>query len=257
MRLKLIACKAIYRELAYVTAFSENIVDVTWVRQGLHERPEQLRDALQKEIDAVESGTDSHTNRICSRGEGSGVADDFDAILLGYGLCSNATTGICAHKHRLVIPKAHDCITFFLGSKELYASYFQSIPGCYWFTASWIENTNMPGENSWKRMTQMFKEKGYDDETIEYLLTESGGLNNYSNIGYIRMPFLDRPSYRQISMDAAKFFGWNFHEIEGKLDLMERFIAGDWDEKDFLVLEPGETAAQSYDEDVIKKVVVS
>ena len=113
MRLKLIACKALYRELAYVTAFSENIVDVTWVRQGLHERPEQLREALQKEIDAVESGADTHTNRICARGEGSGVADAFDAILLGYGLCSNAVTGICAHKHRLVIPKAHDCITFF------------------------------------------------------------------------------------------------------------------------------------------------
>ena len=54
-------------------------------------------------------------------------------------------------------------------------------------------------------------------------------------------------------MDAAKFFGWNFHEIEGKLDLLERFIAGDWDEKDFLVLEPGETAAQSYDDEIIKK----
>ena len=130
MRLKLIACKALYRELAYVTAFSENIVDMTWVRQGLHERPEQLREALQKEIDAVESGADTHTNRICARGEGSGVADDFDAILLGYGLCSNAVTGICAHKHRLVIPKAHDCITFFLGSKEQYASCFQAIPGC-------------------------------------------------------------------------------------------------------------------------------
>ena len=68
MRLKLIACKALYRELAYVTAFSENIVDMTWVRQGLHERPEQLREALQKEIDAVESGVDTHTNRICARG---------------------------------------------------------------------------------------------------------------------------------------------------------------------------------------------
>ena len=64
----------------------------------------------------------------------------------------------------------------------------------------------MPGEESWKRMTQVFKEKGYDDETIEYLLTESGGLNNYSNIGYIRMPFLDRPLYRKVSEDAAKFF---------------------------------------------------
>ena len=253
MRLKLIACKALYRELAYVTAFSENIVDVTWLRQGYHSRPEKLRELLQKEIDDVESGTDSHTNRICDRGEGSGVADDFDAILLGYGLCSNSTTGISAKHHRLVIPKAHDCITFFLGSKELYASYFQSIPGCYWFTASWIENTNMPGEKSWARMRQVFKEKGYDDETIDYLLTESGGLNNYSNIGYIRMPFLDRPSYRQISMDAAKFFGWNFHEIEGKMDLLQRFIDGDWDEKDFLVLEPGEIAAQSYDDDVIKK----
>ena len=76
---------------------------------------------------------------------------------------------------------------------------------------------------------------------------------HYSNIGYIRMPFIDRPLYRKVSEDAAKFFKWNFNEIEGDLSLMERFIAGDWDAKDFLVLEPGETAAQSYDDNVIKK----
>jgi len=48
----------------------------------------------------------------------------------------------------------------------------------------------------------------------------------------------------------------DYHEIEGTTQLFERFIAGDWDEEDFLVLEPGETAVQSYDSAVIKKRLI-
>ena len=121
MRLKLIACKALFRELSYVSALSDNIIDITWMRQGYHNEPEVLHSLLQQEIDAVEAGSDPHSYRI--RPE-DGRSGDFDAILLGYGLCSNATAGVCARHHRLVIPRAHDCITLFLGSKERYASCF-------------------------------------------------------------------------------------------------------------------------------------
>ena len=42
-------------------------------------------------------------------------------------------------QHSLVVPRAHDCITLFLGSKERYLDYFQTHPGVYFKTSGWIE----------------------------------------------------------------------------------------------------------------------
>ena len=252
MRLKLIACKALFRELSYLSALSDNAVDATWIRQGCHDHPEQLREVLQREIDLTESGEDLHTNKILEDGDASGVIEDFDAILIGYGLCSNGTIGLTSKKYRLVIPKAHDCITLFLGSKERYAQYFESLPGCFWYTASWIENTAMPGKERAERSAQSYREMGYDEDTIEYLLSELSGVNNYHHAAYIRMPYLDRETYRKTTQDAAGYFNWEYHEIEGNMGLMEKFIAGKWDPEEFLVLEPGEKAVPSYDAGIIK-----
>ena len=254
MRLKLIACKALFRELSYLSALSENAVDATWIRQGCHDHPEQLKEVLQHEIDLTESGGDLHTNKLLEEGDASGVFEDFDAILIGYGLCSNGTLGLSSKKYRLVIPKAHDCITLFLGSKERYARYFKELPGCFWYTASWIENTAMPGKERAERSARMYREMGYDEETIEYLLDELSGVGNYRHSAYIPMPFLDRETYRAVTQEAAEYFGWDYHEIKGDMSLMERFIAGKWDPDEFLVLEPGERAEASYDSDIIKAV---
>lgn len=254
MRLKLIACKILFREISYLCSMSDNIVDITWMRQGKHNYPEQLHDLLQEEIDRIEEGDDPHTNKMNDTSESDdGIAEDFDAILLGYGLCSNAVSGLKTKSHKLVIPKAHDCITLFMGSKETYAKYFNEIPGCYWYTADWIENADMPGPERQARMIRMYEEKGYDEDTIEYLLETMDGLNNYHNAAYVRMPLFDKPHYQEVTKRAAEHFGWTYHEIEGNMSLMERFISGDWNEEDFLVLEPGESAQQSYDGDILKK----
>lgn len=254
MRLKLIACKVLFRELSYLSALSENVIDTTWIRQGCHDHPEQLKEVLQHEIDLTESGEDLHTNKMLEDGDASGVFDDFDAILIGYGLCSNGTLGISSKKYRLVIPKAHDCITLFLGSKERYTRYFDALPGCFWYTASWIENTAMPGRERAQRSARIYRNMGYDEDTIEYLLSELSGVNNYRHAAYIRMPFFDREKYRSITQDAAEYFSWEYHEMEGNMDLMERFISGNWDPDEFLVLEPGEKATATYEKDIIKAV---
>ncbi len=255
MRLKIIACKALFRELSYLCSLADDPVDITWIRQGCHDYPDQLRQVLQEEIDRIESGEDLHTNKILEPGGSSGISEDFDAILIGYGLCSNATLGLHSKKYPLVIPRAHDCITLFLGSKERYAEYFESLPGCFWYTASWIENTEMPGKERAMLNAQMYRDMGYDDDDIEYLLKELGGLENYRHAAYIRMPYLDREKYRRITKDAADYFGWEFHEIEGEMGLLQRFISGKWDSEEFLVLQPGETAEASYDAGIIKSCV--
>ena len=74
MRLKLIACKALFRELSYICALSDNIVDITWIRQGCHDYPDQLRKVLQEEIDRIEQGED-----LLYIGMSSGISGSFDA----------------------------------------------------------------------------------------------------------------------------------------------------------------------------------
>ena len=254
MRLKLIACKVLTRELSYLAALSDNVIDITWMRQGYHDRPEQLPPILQKEIDAIESGEDPYTNPVVETGAGGGVPDDFEAILLGYGLCSNAITSVFARKHRIIIPKAHDCITLFLGSKARYAKVFNDMPGCFWYTAGWIDQSDMHGEERTNRLRKYYADMDYDEDTIDFLIEELGGLKNYHANAYIKMPYLDKPRYADLTRKAADYLGWEYSELEGDMSLMEKMISGDWIENDFLILEPGEMAAPSYDADIIKKI---
>ena len=130
MRFKLIACKSLSRELSYLSALSQHNIDITFLRQGYHEAPSVLTEHLQAEIDAVESGSDPHTNQYTSHTDSSSPQKlpDFDAILLGYGMCSNGIVGLHSRSHTLVVPRAHDCMTLLLGSRERYLQYFKELP---------------------------------------------------------------------------------------------------------------------------------
>ena len=92
---------------------------------------------------------------------------------------------------------------------------------------------------------------------MEYLLEELNGLKNYHNAAYISLPFVKNERYAAVTKDAAEYFGWEYHELEGDTGLLERFVNGAWNAEDFLVLEPGQTAAQSYDDAVMKAVPLS
>ena len=104
-------------------------------------------------------------------------------------------------------------------------------------------------------VNRVAKEGLYLEETIEYLMESLEGLHNYHNAAYIRMPYINNDVYREITRKAADFYGWQYHEIEGSMSLMERFINGDWDPEDFLVVEPGETVAATNDKQIIGSAV--
>src|SRR5512136_861391 len=69
---------------------------------GLHINPQNLRIALQENIDSVQG--------------------QYETIILGYGLCSLALVGLKASGCRLVAPKVDDCIALFLGSRAAYST---------------------------------------------------------------------------------------------------------------------------------------
>ena len=46
--------------------------------------------------------------------------------------------------------------------------------------------------------------------------------------------------------------GWQFETMIGNLGLLQRWLDGDWSEKDFLIVQPGQQIAPSYDERIIQ-----
>ena len=52
--------------------------------------------------------------------------------------------------------------------------------------------------------------------------------------------------------DDADRRGWAFDKLAGELVFVKRLIDADWGAEDFLVLQPGQRLAMSYDESVIR-----
>src|SRR5512136_2427621 len=113
MRLKLISCEIFYRELCASVARSKNQIDIEFLPKGLHDiGQDKMLPRIQAAVDAVD-------------------ASRYEGILLGFGLCNNGISGLVARSIPLIVPRAHDCITLFLGSKERYREYFDSNPATY------------------------------------------------------------------------------------------------------------------------------
>lgn len=224
MRLKFIVCKAIQREAYYCACRSVNVVDVVIMPQGLHNEPDKLRSAVRAEV--------NRTNDIQDR--------PYDAILLGYGLCSNGIVDIEATKIPIVVARGHDCITLLLGSKERYQSYFDSHRGIYWYSSGWIENSLQPGKKRYEQTLQYYKEK-YGENNAEYLMQmEQSWFKEYSWATFIDWDLMDAVKHRQFTKECAAYLNWNYDELKGDRSLLQNLVDGQWDDSVFLVVKPGE-----------------
>lgn len=250
--LKVIACEIAFREICHLAARSPNLHDLEFLTQGHHDVPNRGRVEIQKRIDAVPAGK-------------------FEAILVGYGLCSTILTGLRATYAPLVIPRAHDCITFFLGSKERYQKCFSDRPGTYYYTSGWLECARrrgltigqtgglLPAQGSHSAQTayEQWAAK-YGEEKAKYLLEVMADWTAHYTHGVLidfdfTKPLQLRGQVEGICADRH----WQFEEMAGDLGLLQRWLDGDWSEKDFLVVQPGGQVAASHDERVIVTESVS
>ena len=237
MRLKLITCEIFYREFCAMVARSPNTVDMEFLPKGLHDiGSEGMRERLQAVLDRVNDPR-------------------YEAVLLGYCLCNNGIVGLTAGKYPLVIPRAHDCITLFLGSAERYLDYFNNHPGVFFKTTGWIERGEAEGE---LRQLSVGKTLGvgqsyedlvarYGEDNAKYLWSELGDLTkNYSQITYIEMGMGPDGSFERQAREEAARRGWKFEKVVGELGMFQRLVDGVWDEKEFLVVPPGRKVVADY-----------
>ena len=242
MRLKLISCEIFYREFSATVARSPHIVDVEFLPKGLHDvGTEKMRGELQAAVDRVDSAR-------------------YEAVLLGYGLCNNGIAGLTARQIPLVVPRAHDCITLFLGSSKRYLEYFDSHPGVFFKTTGWIERGGSDGELTqlaigkaigWGANYEALVAK-YGEDNARYLQEQLGAMTqNYSQFTYIEMGVEPNGSFEQRTRDEAATRGWKFEKLTGNLAMIQRLVDGTWDAKEFLVVPPGHRIAARYDEGII------
>ena len=224
------------REAYYCAARSKNVVDVVLMEQGLHDEPQRLCTEVRKALE----------NTLDIQGR------PYDASLLGYGLCSNGIVGLSAETP-IVVPRGHDCITLLLGSKDKYKEYFDSHRGVYWYSPGWIESGKQPSKERYEKLLEEYKEK-YGDDNAQYLMeVEQSWMKEYNWATFVDWGLTDSGEYKNYTKRCAEFLHWNYDELKGSADLMQRLIDGDWHENEFLVVKPGQKIGEDLTNDGIIK----
>lgn len=242
MRLKLISCEIFYREMSAALARSEHQVDVEFLSKGLHDHPlTEMRRRLQEAVDAVDP-------------------ELYDAVLMGYGLCGTGLAGLTARSIPVVLPRAHDCITLFLGARERYLEYFQNNPGVYFKTTGWIERgegLRQLGADTIQGRTGVGCNLDelvakYGEENGRYLYEELGNhTRHYGKLAFIEMGVEPDDRFERQVREEAADRDWKYEKLRGDMSLIERLVGGRWDEKDFLVLSPGMRVVARHDEAIL------
>lgn len=243
MRLKCIACDVLARAVYLSAAQSPHIVDVTLERFGLHLTPKKLRESLQNHIDAATS---------------RGV---YDAVVLAYGLCGKATHNLQAGEIPLVIPRAHDCITLFLGGREKYNQEFTQCPGTYWYVQDFVErgeSEDIPlsiGAYTSADTEKLYAEyvEKYGEDNARYLMkVMDDWQSHYERAAFIEMGVGGGKAAETRALTDAQRYDWRFERLTGDLVLVKRLLEGDWNKDDFLVLQPGQTIEMIGGDEIIR-----
>ena len=239
MRIALIGCMVMNREISRLVADSRHIVRVWWLRQGLHNTPDVLRSELQRAIDNIEAENkkEGERNREHLR---------YEAIVLGYGLCSNGVIGLRSRSLPIVVPRCDDCISLFLGSADKYRRLFRQMPGTFWYNPGWIEQADMPCKERDQRQLEEYIEQ-YGEENAEFLMECSNEwMVKYEHCGYITCPWGEDPQFEQFARQAAKDYNWEFNKVEGEKGYLDALVNGPWDDQRFLTCPPNSRIEPDY-----------
>ena len=153
------------------------------------------------------------------------VAAPYDAVALAYGLCGGATAGLRAG----AIPRTDDGSAF--------------------------GGVGAVSDASARATYEEYVAK-YGEDNAVYLMEALGAWrSHYDRAAFVEMGVAApeaAASAEARARDDANRRGWAFAKLAGELLLVRRLIDGAWDPADFLVLQPGERLAMSYDDAVIR-----
>jgi hypothetical protein len=239
MLLKLIACNVFMREACLGIAHSPHVIDVEFLELGEHIHSDRLRQTLQAKIDRAEED-----------------AKKYDAILLLYGLCGNAAVGLRVRKTRLVLPRAHDCCTILLGSKQRFQEHFEHAPSTPFSSIGYLERGEYfvrtdtgEGQIEYGDQYAALVEQ-YGEDNAKYIWENMHPESSES--GDKRVVFIDIPETSPLGgeqrfRNKAEQKSLEVARLDGDLRLIRSLLNGDWSDEDFLIVEPGHQTSGVYD----------
>lgn len=255
MKRKLFSCEVMKDEVLWLLdSLGRKDIEPDWLEMGLHQEPSKLNAELRKRIAACEGG-------------------GFDAILLMFGLCSNAVIGLTPPSDsRLVIPRVHDCISVYLGSGRRYQAEHNAEPGTYWFSRGFLHRTDGVGwedgglgtdfggldENGQRMNREELRQsyiEQYGEDNAEYLMEVlvDSWKANYRRAVYLEWAdFAGKAEDRQTVKSHADENGWEFTSMDVNLRLLKGLLQGEWPSEEFLVVEPGQVLLASNDAAIFK-----
>jgi len=239
----LLACSALTREICWCVARSPNRIDPVFIEKGAHNQPDRLRERLQRVINET-------------------PAEEYDRILLAYSLCGRATDGLTARNLPVIIPRAHDCATLLIGSREAFLRCFGDQLSRPWTSASYAERNSggdfsapnalwTNGEPDFTELAARYGEEGAQVvlDALRQYRTEDGEL------WFIDVPETSHPAVVQALEAAAVQKGLVLKRIPGNISLLQRLVDGPWAPEDYLVLEPGCRIEALFDHEQVIRAV--
>jgi len=235
LKLKLISCEVLEREALHCAGTAGVHIEIEYTEKAAHEKPEMLQKRIQDIIDR---------------------SKDYDAILLGYGLCGNALNGLRAEGCRLVVPKAHDCCTLFLGSKKRFNELFEGRESMSWGSTGYCEkdggylrNSEIGSIIGYDRTYEQYVEE-YGKENAKYIWETIHPERESDDVLFIKIPeTYDHSVYNEFEKEMTES-GKIITVEEGNMSIISKLVNGDWDD-DFLIVEPGNEISALYDKEEV------
>jgi hypothetical protein len=234
--LAVIACDVLEDETRHFARALPHVRELIMLPQGLHKEPLQLQREVQSAIDRAEA------------------QPEIEAIALVYGLCSRGVENLRHGRCPLVMARAHDCVTLFLGSKERYAAHARDHPDTYWYTPGWIKTGTQPGPDRAAYLRALYAGK-FDADDIDYLVEmDRQGLANYRRAAYVDLGVGSSAPGLAYTRHCADCLGWSFEKVNGDASLLHDLLAGIWDAERFLVVPPHHLIRLTANDDIVEAV---
>lgn len=188
---------------------------------GLHDQP----DVLRKEVQATVNGLEANP--------------EIETVLLFYGVCGNGLIGVKSRRCRMVLPRAHDCISVLLGSPDVHESVLKKNPGTYFYSPGWVRGRRVPGPDRDAYLREYFGNKYPDDEDLveDLLEADQETFLHHNCAAYVEVT--DNREAESYCKNCAASLGWEYRRLKGDASLLKDLLAGNWDPLRFLVTAPG------------------
>ncbi|WP_404423764.1 DUF1638 domain-containing protein [Nibricoccus sp. IMCC34717] len=231
-RFGLVACEVFRREVEALAGRGLGFERAEWLPIALHDRPASMAPAINEAIARLEQ------------------PGGLDCVLLAYGLCGGGLAGVQAKSLPLVVPRAHDCISIFLGCARKHEQRVRKQPDTFFLTQGWIEGGRAPGPGRADAIRALYRDRE-PDEIEDLVDADREAFDKYKRIGFVDTGV--SPQVESSCRRCSDFLGWELERIEGTLSWLEALFQGTpWDPVRFLTVPPGHSVQATWDETLLR-----